>query len=423
MDYAYNFATEARHAVNFQDKSFSWPELNKHVDTVLLRLKITKNSWSKFVRPYIEIKAGNTCERQYFERDCLGVCYVNVTALLQQVPGQKISISSKVLQWQQQAELLTFTNQIKPKAKVLVIAPHPDDAELAAFGFYSDHASHIVNVTVGETGRIDYARKHFSDPKEQRLFKAKVRILDSIMTPLWGGVRPNKAVNLGYFSSTLRDMYVNPDKPIVSPFAQDADIIKWRKFNIATLPKSDGMASWNNLVNDLKMLIAKIQPDILVLPHPILDKNPDHCLCAQAVFMAMQELKLNRGEFLFYVTHSILSAKYPYGSQHSTVNIPPNFTDTLAYTVYSHALTKNKQIDKLFALNNMHDIAPTPGGDSMWQQLYNKLFGKSKYYQPWRKYFRRAVRANEIFLALPFTLRQKLFELTAAKLRQKSVLE
>ena len=314
-----------------------------------------------------------------------------------------IRLRSNILSWSQNVEILAFANDINPKAKVLVIAPHSDDAELAAFGFYSDHNSHIINITVGETGRIDYAKKYFAEEKQQRLFKAKVRVLDSITTPFWGGVKPQNVYNLGYFSSSLQQMYQNPDQEVRDAYSNTADISAWRNMNIAKLPKSDGKATWNNLLNDLKTLIAKIKPDIIVLPHPILDKNSDHNICTKAVFASIANIEHEPAKLLFYVTHSNVSAKYPFGPQHSTVTVPPNFNDKLNYAVYSYALTTNKQIDKLFALNNMHDIAPVPGGKSIWQQLVDKFFGKSKYYKPWKKYFRRAVRANEIFLIVSFS--------------------
>ncbi len=396
MDYVYNFSATERNAIDLHDDAVVWPKLNNDVDTVLLRVNITKNKWSKFVRPYIEITSNNHSERQYLERDCLGIRYLNITSFND--TDQKISLRSNILQWEQQAEVIAFANNINPKAKVLVIAPHPDDAELAAFGFYSDHDSHIINITVGETGRIDYAKKYFADEKQQRLFKAKVRVLDSITTPLWGGVKPQNVYNLGYFSSSLQEMYQNPDQEVVDQYTNTADISKWRKMNIAKLPKSDDKATWNNLLNDLKTLIAKIKPDIIVMPHPALDKNPDHNICTQAVFAAMQDIEHEPAKLMFYVAHSNVSAKYPFGPQHSPVTVPPNFVDTQSYAVYSHKLSYEKQVDKLFALNNMHDIAPVPGGGSIWQQLWHKFFGRSKYYKPWQKYFRKAVRANEMFL-------------------------
>ena len=34
--------------------------------------------------------------------------------------------------------------------RVLVVAPHPDDAEIAAFGFYADTRAMVVTVTAGD---------------------------------------------------------------------------------------------------------------------------------------------------------------------------------------------------------------------------------------------------------------------------------
>jgi LmbE family N-acetylglucosaminyl deacetylase len=413
MDYKYNFELAATIKIDFNRRkySFVWPKLDIAYDTVLLKLKVkNKAALVKISLPYLNLKIAdkNICSKQYLERNNYGIRYFNLTDFAKQAsPGDEIKLSSNKLLWDSaNIELLVFNNKIDVQSKLLVIAPHPDDAELAAFGLYSKFDTHIVTITAGEGGRIDYCQAYSDDPKIQRQFKAKIRILDSISVPLFGGVTPQKALNLCYFNGKLAEMYQNPDRAVKSELTGISDVRQFRKFNVSTLmPSSNGAATWENLVNDLSTVLKKIAPDIIVLPHPLLDRHQDHCFSSLAVFETMRNLKMDNGKFFFYVTHSNFSSKYPYGPRHSPITLPPNFVDNeLECSVYSHSLSWQEQIEKIFALDAMHDIAPIPGiSESVVTKLKYKLFYKSKYIEPWLKYYRRAIRSNELFLVMPFS--------------------
>lgn len=409
MDYKYNFepTTSQTIAIKLQNKSFIWPKNDIQYDTVLLKIKVKNKPLAKIGLPYLQITNKKIISKQYLERHNNGFRYFNITDLAKQSrAGDTITLKSNNLVWDNNSiELIIFNNHIAPGSKVLVIAPHPDDAELAAFGFYSKFNTHIITITAGEGGRIDYCESYDKDPVLQRRFKAKIRVLDSISIPAFGGVSQQNTINLGYFNGKLIEMYQNPNKPVKSELANISDIREFRKYNISTLlPNTDGKATWENLLTDLSMLLAKIEPDIIVLPHPLLDRHADHCLSSIAVFTAMQKNKMTNGKFFFYTVHSNFSSKYPYGPKHTPITLPPNFiANELNCSVYSHPLSWQEQIEKTFALNAMHDIAPTPGkSESTFIKIKNKLFYKSKYIEPWLKYFRRAIRANELFFVMPF---------------------
>ncbi|MCK4608061.1 MAG: PIG-L family deacetylase, partial [Gammaproteobacteria bacterium] len=256
---------------------------------------------------------------------------------------------------------------------------------------------------------------------EQRLFQAKIRTLDSITVPMQGGVAPDRAVNLSYFNNTLDQMHKEPMAPVKSLVTEVDDINQFRKLNFSSLlPVSNGKATWQNLLVDLRYLIEHIKPDTIILPHPWLDKHPDHRLSALAIFMALKDSSFKSGNFLFYVTHSTLSTKYPYGPRHSPITVPPNFIkDQLKYSVFSYPLSHEQQIEKLFALDSMHDISTIPGTiyDFKWL-LHQLLTNKGHGNQPWLGYYRKAVRANELFLVVPFSETQKLINLTEAVIKQ-----
>lgn len=407
LDYKYNFDQAAVESVpvNLSDNVFAWPDV-KDFDTVLLKLKVAEKFWRKFLMPWLEVETDSGVSRQFLERHNSGARYLNLTNLATQLaPGAKIKLLSNRLKWQADAELLTFNNRIPTDAKVLVIAAHPDDAEIGAFGFYSSHNSHIITITAGEAGNaLDC----------DRFTKAKLRVLDSIMVPIMGGVAPENSINLGYFDETLEEMYRDPKTPVASHFTEVSDTNLFRQFNLSPrLPACSGKASWCDLVADLAALITEIQPEVIVLPNPLLDKHLDHKFSFVAVSEALEQTEIDAGNFLFYLIHPEQLHKYPYGPQSSIVTIPPNFKDCdIAWSVYSHALTEQQQLDKNFALDAMHDLRYEPDhictiGDAIRQQL-DRLLRRQRHINPWHDFFRKAVRPNELFLALPFSKKNEL---------------
>ncbi|EPN57961.1 hypothetical protein A244_11205, partial [Pseudomonas syringae pv. actinidiae ICMP 18807] len=60
-----------------------------------------------------------------------------------------------------------------------------------------------------------------------------------------------------------------------------SDTRLFRQFNTLALPGDDGQPTWNNLLADLRTLILKARPQVIVMPHPAIDPHPDH-ICAQA---------------------------------------------------------------------------------------------------------------------------------------------
>src|SRR5262249_57577035 len=108
-----------------------------------------------------------------------------------------------------EAALRTFANGLDLAKTVLVLAPHPDDAEIAAFGLYADRNATIVTVTSGNAGDMNY-RDNFTDTADHYLFKGFLRAADSVTVPLQGGIPPERCLNLGYFDARLANMH---DKP------------------------------------------------------------------------------------------------------------------------------------------------------------------------------------------------------------------
>lgn len=384
-------------AIKLAGKSFTWPKLPAKTDTVLLKLKLKKRYCKIFARSTFEVCTKTKKISQCLPKKNQYSCYLNVTNLLDDLSvNDKVFLKSNKFLWEQDAKLLCFQNKLNNKANSLIIAPHADDAEMAAFGFYSSNKnSHIVTITAGEGGDTKC-----TSPK----LKAKLRIVDSIAVPMLGDVTPEHCVNLGYFDGTLKDMYLKQTTPVASQYTVVSNINEFRKYNVAKLlPKHSGSATWENLVKDLVAIIKKTQPETIVLPHPLLDRHLDHKFTALAVFEAVQKAKLTTGKFLFYVLHPELSHKYPYGGFLDVMTVPISDFDM---DVYSYSLSAEQQEQKKFALDAMHDLRYSPDhvckiSTAISQQL-NRLLGRERHISSWHNYFLKTVRPNELFLVLPY---------------------
>ncbi|KPJ67374.1 MAG: hypothetical protein AMJ43_03685 [Coxiella sp. DG_40] len=423
MNYTYNFTPEFSMPIQLVGNRFTWPEIDSVEDTFLLKLNVEDKRLKKIIPPYLTIKSKDYVSKQYIERHNKGIRYFNISEIAHRIQaGQIIELSSNKLKWNDDIELLIFKSNISESDKVLVIAPHPDDAEIAAYGFYSTHDTYIVNITAGEGGNIDYCQSYSKSSMEQRLMRAKLRILDSITVPLLAGINPQRVINLGYFDSTLKDMYSNPDIVFTSKHTGVSDINIFRRLNLSNLVQScTGKATWKNLIADLKALLKRVKPSIIVMPHPLLERHSDHCFGSLAVLEALIKSKLKQGQFFFYVMHPIGIPGYPFGPKHSPVTVPPNFRDfAIQYGVYSYQLSRKLQMEKSFAMDNMRDLREAPDHmcsikKAVKQGLHKKL-KRYRHINAWHNYFRKAIRSNELFLTVPYDLGKSLIEIVKSEL-------
>jgi LmbE family N-acetylglucosaminyl deacetylase len=302
--------------------------------------------------------------------------------------------------------LYLFSNRIIKQSTVLVLSPHPDDAEIAAYGLYSkanDSTTFIATITAGEAGAKTYDEL-YEDDLTHFTKKGELRVWNSIVIPMLGGILPGHAVNLGYFDGMLSDMYNTPGDIIASRSLHSSDINRFRKMNYSnTLVDSVGASSWNNLVSDLSKLIMAIHPDIIVSPYPANSNHPDHKLTTVALFEAIRNTGLKKGEVYLYANDNIPGGNfYPYGYIYSSILLPPHFKKSLYFnSIYCQSLSLNEQNDKLLALEAMNDLRP----DTEWRSskgsirkaartTFKNMFGLD------RSYYRRAIRSNEVFFVI-----------------------
>jgi len=386
-DYIYNFKNHISQNVLIQNNRLQIQTNNK--DTLILELKLKISITSYFFKPYIEIDN----IKHYFEYGSSGKRYINISYINQGlIKENNCSFSKKEL------KLYTFKNTITQDSQSLIVAPHADDAELSSFGLYSWLKDvNIVTITAGENGVCNYC-DIYKDLSQATLKKGKLRAFDAITTPLLGGVKLQNSLALGYFGGQLINMRKKPMQEFTSHIKDITSLKEFRhiahsKFKLA----KDVTCSYTNLKEDLKILLLEIKPKYIITPHPTIDSHPDHKESTYLIIELLLELELN-STLLLYTNHLTTSELYPHGAIGSSIDLPPNFKDLLFDSIYSFQLNQNLQKDKFFAIESMHDLR-----DSLIQlslkrawKLTIKLL-KSKIISKDKSYFRRAVRANELF--------------------------
>ena len=420
-DYRYDLKdTQARRVtVQLTPEGFIWPSLTAAWDTAFLRFSLQTNLAGRLVDPYLEMAWRSVKSRQYFERGAGGVRYLNLSQLAAGPPaaGDQVSLKGVNLHWQgQKATLVLFANPPVDHARILVVAPHPDDAEIAAFGLYSHRDAYVVTITAGEAGDAfpEPGKERDTDLMRLHLIKGRLRVWDSLAVPLWGGLGPDRSLNLGYFDSSLGQMYRAPLAEIASLTIPQADLSAFRQSEGWPLRhKRRGRPSWRDLVSDLRQVLRHVRPQVIVTPHPWLDEHPDHHYATLAVLQALREEGLIEGSLYLYTNHHVLSEVYPFGEAGSLVTLPPWMDGGWLFTsVYSHPLDHARQVDKYFALEAMHDLRYWYGDQTTSLDFLGAGLRRARQemmdVKGARSYFRRAVRVNELFFVVPVSQAERL---------------
>lgn len=366
-------------------------------ETGFLKLNLKSSLKGRFFNP--KVYTGN--ESNVFERGAKGVRFINISNNLVERETVIVVDFENCKPVDLSCELILFRNEPLNNKKILVISPHPDDAEIAAWGLYSNHESFIVTITTGDFGPKNYDEIVENDSIHY-LLKGRLRFWNSITVPMLGGVELKNIANLGYSDLTLKDMYDYKDSVINSHVTGLSDINYYRSknFDVSMIPASDGRPIWRNLVDDLAFIIENFKPDIIVLPHVLLDYHADHKYSTLAVFEAVKKIGKHDGHFYFYTNHLAGGVRvWPEGNMGDGISLPPNLCglgDSIR--VHSVRLTYDDQIEKTMALEAMNDLRM----DLEW--LWVKGTWLKFRYRTMKEimghednYFFRAVRSNELF--------------------------
>jgi LmbE family N-acetylglucosaminyl deacetylase len=368
-------------------------------ETLVLGLKIESSWLGRFLDPVIELLGNDIADCQAFERGVSGLRYLNLTGLGQSLADGSLRLRGRRCRISSAPRLWVFAHADARQQRVMVIAPHADDAELAAFGLYSQAKdAWVVTLTAGEIEAEHYQQMGMARAEAARI-KGRLRAWDSIAVPRWGGVPETQCVQLGYFCLQLPAMQATPDQPVASREADLSDIRLFRQFNPGPLPGDiDGAPTWNNLLADLRALLLQARPEVVVMPHPAIDPHPDH-ICAQAaVLEALQGLEWQPQVILGYANHLHDNDRWPMGDAYSGISLPPVFDASLALTPYSLQLSVAQQRDKAMALGMMHDLQPPmPFKRRLRRCLQVLLAGRRWPAEGENEFFRKAVRRHELF--------------------------
>lgn len=371
-------------------------------DTLLLQIPVTARLAGRWFDPFVEFGEGDLAVRQYLERGVDGSRYLNLSGMARQLAaGQSLSIRGHFCRIDGTASVLwSYDNSALAAESVLVVAPHADDAEIAAFGLYSQASDcSVVTVTAGET-EVQQFTAWTEDEQQASRFKGEVRGLDSAAAALWGGLRQEQCINLGYGCLQLQAMHDQPGEAVISPFSGLSDTRAYRRFNRGILPSdADSMTSWHNLVADLAFILEVQQPGVLVCPHPQLDTHSDHRYATLALWQAAQLLQQSP-QWLLYANHLDASQDFPFGPANTECGLPPSVQRTVAVDgLYSMGLDADTRRRKALALDLMHDLKRP----LKWKKWWRKRLQRVMLARPLNPYgeddfFRKAVRQSELFI-------------------------
>ncbi|MFK3793667.1 PIG-L deacetylase family protein [Pseudomonas piscis] len=367
-------------------------------DTLILKVRI-KSSWlGRLFDPGVRI-LGGTADCQDFERGVQGVRYLNLTGQQVALNESRLALEGRFCRLDPGVELFILRHPDYLAKRVLVVAPHADDAELAAFGLYSQAAqSWIVTLTAGEI-EAEHYRQMGLDGVEAARLKGSLRAWDSISVPLWAGVSQERCVQLGYFCLQLAAMQAAPEQPVGSREADMLDTRPFRRFNqLGLASDANGIPSWQNLVQDLVELIEHIQPQVIVVPHPHFDPHPDHVCAQQAVLEALGKTGSQPESLLYYANHLHDNDRWPMGQAGSGVALPPQLAAQSPLRPWALTVLPQRQWHKAMSLGMMHDLQPPPPFKRKIRRLIQRcLAGRHWPAFGENEFFRKAVRQHELF--------------------------
>lgn len=367
-------------------------------DTLILELHLESTWLGRWLDPYVQI--GD--DRQDFERGAAGKRYLNLSGQADALVSGGLGVALHRCHAVGSLTLYAMSNPDYSAQSLLVLAPHADDAELAAFGLYSRAPeAAIMTLTQGEIEADSY-RRFGLDAAQAAVLKGRLRIWDSLAVPLWGGVTQSRCVQLGYYCLRLAEMQEQPSVPFGSRESGESDIRKWRQASALALPsEADGLPTWNNLVADIVRVIEHFKPDVVVTPHLELDPHRDHIAATQALLQAIELSAWRPKTLLLYANHLHDNDRWPMGPAGNGVALPPAIAPMKPLRACSILLDGGQRLDKAMALAMQHDLQdPLPPKKRMRRWIQQLLAGRRWPDTGENEFFRKAVRRHELFWVL-----------------------
>jgi len=394
--------------IPFGTDEFLLPGMQPGVSGALLGLDVRAKGMGTLSDPALEFACGGFTDVQFVDPGAYGTRFFNVTRLLAACgANSRVKLRGQWLAWNgNSARLHLCRETLSQEDSVLVVAPHPDDAEMAAYGLYSSMKATVVTLTAGD------ASKRFQNPGVfpalGRALIAKLRVWDSITIPRLGGVEMENAVNLCYPDGKLSEMRERPARDFQASGEEPLDFDGLRRLNSSSLISARSGCTWHSLIADLEQILVQTQPTIIVTPHPGLDPHADHIAATAAAVAAMKMAGLRKGRFFYTCVHNRCSELWPFGPLGSGVAhlLVTSASGEQASRFYSHTLSPRTQLEKFMALEAMHDVRDIAWPERPSLRKAAKRFGRE--FKALRSgprpqnYVRRAVRPDEPFFVSDF---------------------
>jgi len=364
-------------------------------ETLILQVNLKASLLGRLFDP--GLVAGDN--RQDFERGVCGIRYFSLSGQGEALMAAGLPFNGRFCRMIGEPRLYVFRHPDYAQKRLLILAPHADDAELAAFGLYSRVKEvAIVTLTQGEIEAEDYRRFNLSRAEAAQL-KGRLRRWDSLAIPLWGGVPQSRCVQLGYFCMQLPAMLEAPKQPFASRESGETDIRPARIHNPLPLPAdNDGLPTGRNLLADLAALLEHFRPEVVVTPHPQIDAHPDHIATTAALKQALTQSQWQPQTLLLYANHLHHNDRWPMRRAGDGVALPPHFDETSALQLCSLSLSATQQVDKAQALAMQHDLqTPLPLKKRLRRHIQHLLAGRRWPNSGEDEFFRKAVRRHELF--------------------------
>ncbi len=403
--YSYDTSMDYNYAMNstpilisLTNNQFILPKEICSNSTIFCKLKIKSTLLGQVLQPNIQVN-DNKSSKQYYEVGTNGYRYLKLSNLSDE--NRIIKFKTKRCSiFNETVEVYTYKNDDISNSKILIIAPHPDDAEISSYGLYSSNAENcfLLTITCGEYGNRNY--EAFDEGKKNDLARMKLRLWNSLTVPMLGDVPSQNLLNLGYDDYSLEKMYKNKEKTY--SINKEIDKMLGQMNPIDSISNTE--RSWHTLVQDIKNIITKIEPNIIITPHPYLDEHPDHIYSTVAVIEALKENNYNKGNLFLYTIHNTLNPYYPFGKLGSCITLPPLFDNVFCFdSIYSLELNKEQQANKILAFEAMNDLRlglKILNIKSLFSKMIKTI--KHRILDIEKDYYNRFIRSNELFYIVPF---------------------
>ena len=396
QDYVYRFGDHADVPLRLEGETLRSPiGAFPEGDAMLLEITIARDWRGWFLDPHLFVG-----DRRFdAEHRAQGRRYLLLSLGKAEREAGRFAIRTKYCRIADTARLLVFSNPDFSHKRMMILAPHADDAELAAFSLYQGRQDVIiVTLTQGETETEEFEALGLSKQAAGRL-KGRLRSWDSVAVPMWAGIPAENCVQLGYFGMRLQTMRDSAYTPFGSLTGENMDTRAARRWNRRNLPSdSNGQPTWSNLIADLSDLINVCRPEVVITPHPKLDPHPDHVATTQALREAVSKAHWSPQCYLLYANHLRNNDRWPMGPAGGGITLPPAFDDFETESCFNRTMPTETQLDKAMALGMHHDLRPRlPIKKRLRRLLQSTLAGRRWPATGESEFFRKAVRADELF--------------------------